>query len=103
LPTTATTKTRLLVIVAKLITLDAAAPTPCRPQKIAITGQAALDTTFNFHDDNAFRKVTAPISAAVAGLRLSRVFNPRKIKCPSSPDWLSRRFLQRKCGKFPVE
>jgi hypothetical protein len=35
---------------------------------VAITGQAAPDTTFNFHNANALRKVTTQINAAVASL-----------------------------------
>jgi hypothetical protein len=35
---------------------------------VAITGQVPLDTMFNFHDDNAFRKVMTPIGAIIAGL-----------------------------------
>jgi hypothetical protein len=35
--------------------------------------KGALDTTLNFHDDNAFRKVTTPIGAVVAGPRIGRV------------------------------
>jgi len=35
---------------------------------VAITGQVALDTTFNFHNGNAFRKVMTLIGVIVAGL-----------------------------------